>query len=114
MLESKIIGDSRGYSADRGDTPCSVILGYLTPWGPQISLHNPRSIIVNCLSCLSVYYPFHLTFSFLLRPTMSGPSKTETMHTERVEEAESQEAHPKVALSTILAVFVSLWKGLEV
>ena len=43
---------------------------------------------------------------------MTEISKTETMHTERVEEAEGQEAHPKVALSTILAVFVSAWKEL--
>jgi len=32
-------------------------------------------------------------------------------HTERVEEVEGQEAHPKVALSTILAVFVSVFNG---
>ena len=48
---------------------------------------------------------------FFLCSTMTEISKTETMHTERVEEAEGQEAHPKVALSTILAVFVSVWKG---
>jgi hypothetical protein len=45
---------------------------------------------------------------------MSEPSKTETMHTERLEEAEGQEAPPKIALSTILAVFVSLWQLLTV
>jgi len=43
----------------------------------------------------------------LVLSTMSEPSKTEMTHIERVEEAESQEARPKVALSTILAVFVS-------
>jgi len=43
----------------------------------------------------------------LVPSTMSEPSKTEMTHIERVEEAESQEARPKVALSTILAVFVS-------
>lgn len=40
---------------------------------------------------------------------MSELNKIEAMHTERVSEAvaEDQEAHPKVALSTALAVFVS-------
>jgi hypothetical protein len=43
---------------------------------------------------------------------MSEPSKTETMHTERLEETEDHEAPPKIALSTILAVFVSIWQVL--
>jgi len=42
---------------------------------------------------------------------MSEPSKTDIMHRERVDEVESQEAHPKIALSTILAVFVSIFSG---
>ncbi|GAB7344324.1 hypothetical protein MBLNU457_2189t1 [Dothideomycetes sp. NU457] len=36
---------------------------------------------------------------------MSEPTKGEAMHTERVDDADSQDAHPKVALSTMLAVF---------
>jgi hypothetical protein len=43
---------------------------------------------------------------------MSEPSKTEMTHTERLEETEGQEAPPKIALSTILAVFVSIWQVL--
>jgi len=42
---------------------------------------------------------------------MSEPGKNDMTHTERVEEVEGQEAHPKVALSTILAVFVSIWNA---
>ena len=45
--------------------------------------------------------------------TMSEPNKTDMAHTERVDEAEDQEARPKIALSTILAVFVSLSKGVN-
>jgi hypothetical protein len=40
--------------------------------------------------------------------SMSEPNKTDTMHTERVDEVEGQEVRPKIALSTILAVFVRL------
>jgi hypothetical protein len=40
--------------------------------------------------------------------SMSEPHKTDTMHTERVDEVEGQDARPKIALSTILAVFVSV------
>jgi hypothetical protein len=40
--------------------------------------------------------------------SMSEPNKTDTMHTETVDEIEGQEARPKIAMSTILAVFVSV------
>jgi hypothetical protein len=93
-IESKVHCDIRGYPANHGNT--SEILGYLTPWGPQI-----------CTTLNHTETPQSNLSLDLLAP-MSEPNKTDIMHTERIDEVEAQEARPKIALSTILAVFVSV------
>jgi hypothetical protein len=61
-IESKVHYDIRGYPANHGNT--SEILGYLTPWGPQICTtlniqkpHNRISVWIYLLPCLSPTRP---------------------------------------------------------
>lgn len=75
---------------------------------PQIN-QGQAFELKDCLISIQAIRPSQLEPSYLSRKTMSELNKIEAMHTERVSEAvaEDQEAHPKVALSTALAVFVS-------